>query len=242
MIYGVIGYGQLSEPKQLLLNRLQGKQTESKSDHEITETISEKDIQNEKENIRNEKNHTILTSISTRKKKKEHEHDGKHLSDDFIPLASGRVISRTTKTKDHDGKHLSDDFLPRDSGREESRNSKTTLEYDDDFSDGVDYNEFSDAEEDLTASPPNTTPPDLISVKGLLSIAEKEAKSPSVTDFFLGNLKEANSPSMEEYFSQEILNFQQKVDEVFSENDEDLASTGFKPSAGELSETDEQFS
>ena len=67
MIYRVIGYGQLSEPKQLLLNRLQGKQTESKSDHEITKNISKKDIQNEKENIRNEKNHTILTSISTRK-------------------------------------------------------------------------------------------------------------------------------------------------------------------------------
>ena len=65
MIYRVIGYGQLSEPKQLLINRLQGIRNDKEK------------IQNEKENIRNEKNKnpTILTSISTSKKKKEHEHD-----------------------------------------------------------------------------------------------------------------------------------------------------------------------
>ena len=34
---------------------------------------------------------------------------------------------------------------------------------------------------------------------------------------------------MEEYFSQEMINFQQKIDEVFSQNDEDLASAVSSP-------------
>ena len=78
-----------------------------------------------------------------------------------------------------------------------------------------------------TAPPPNTTTPDLIPVKG----------------FLLDNFseKEANSPPMEEYFPQEIINFQQKIDEVFSEIDEDLALTQSKSSAGAMSETDKKF-
>ena len=69
-----------------------------------------------------------------------------------------------------------------------------------------------------TTSQPNTTTPDLIPVKGLLLDNFSE--------------KEANSPPIEEYFDREIVNFQQEIDKVlsddaeFTEGDDDKIDDG----------------
>mmetsp|Transcript_19251 Transcript_19251/g.38295 ORF Transcript_19251/g.38295 Transcript_19251/m.38295 type:complete len:210 (+) Transcript_19251:552-1181(+) len=86
------------------------------------------------------------------------------------------------------------------------------------------------AQTELTTPPKDSTalpqedpsPPELASVKGLLSdkIVEKEAKSPLLADNF-SRLKEANSPSLEKYFAREIHNSQQKVDDIFFEEEEE---------------------
>eukprot|EP00588_Corethron_pennatum_P035480 CAMPEP_0194351100 /NCGR_PEP_ID=MMETSP0171-20130528/107990_1 /TAXON_ID=218684 /ORGANISM="Corethron pennatum, Strain L29A3" /LENGTH=857 /DNA_ID=CAMNT_0039118699 /DNA_START=190 /DNA_END=2763 /DNA_ORIENTATION=+ len=61
--------------------------------------------------------------------------------------------------------------------------------------------------ENTTASPQIPTPPELFLVQGLLLDNFSE--------------KEANSPPIEEYFDREIVNFQQEIDKVLSEDDDD---------------------
>ena len=78
----------------------QGEQTESTLKHRLTETISEVNSENEKGENKTEKekrkNSTVNKSNPISKRKKENDHDGTHLSDDFLATDSGREESRNS--------------------------------------------------------------------------------------------------------------------------------------------------
>ena len=168
--------------------QFQGEQTENKLQYRPTETISEENNRNEKGIIENEnrhekkienekdktKNSTVEKSNSTSKKKKENDHDGKHLSDDFLARDSGREKSTSRNSNPGSIHSNKKENVPssRDKDVMEKRNLNESLrdlnkilrnfnetcrnsndeddeffdekEYDDEISDGED--EFSDEE------------------------------------------------------------------------------------------------